>query len=655
MKQASQPQVARGLAAILALVVMGAACGRHPAPATPRPVIVLGFDGMDYTLTKQLMEAGRLPHFQRLAAAGGFSPLATSIPPQSPVAWSNFITGMDAGGHGIFDFVHRDPRTMQPYLSTSRTEPGRTVRMGKWRIPLAGGKVELLRHGPAFWERLEEHGIPTTIVRIPANFPPSGTASRELSGLGTPDLLGGYGTFTYYTSDARAAADTKVGGGRLVAVRPLDGSFHDVIYGPANPLRAGAEELTAEFSFHADPERPLSKLVVGDETRLLQAGEWSDWVPVQFALAPGRSLHGMCRFYLQQVRPVIQLYVTPLNIDPMQPAMPISTPSGWAAELARGTGRYYTQGMPEDTKAYAESIFGPQEFLAQAQLAEAEVVRQYRAMLPKFTRGLLFYYFSSTDQISHMMWRPLDPGHPVYDAATDAPLAGVVPHLYEEMDAIVGWTLTHMDSAATLVVMSDHGFTSWRRSFNLNGWLRDNGYLAVKNPNVHEDAGMLTNIDWERTWAYGLGLNGLYVNVRGRERWGIVPPEERDALLDEIAAKLLATVDPATGTPAVTRADRPDRVCTSRQYLELGPDIIVGYARGTRCSDSSGLGEVPAEVFTDNRSAWSGDHCMDHTTVPGILLTNRPLATPAPRLQDLAAAIMAEFGVPAVATHDREQ
>jgi predicted AlkP superfamily phosphohydrolase/phosphomutase len=652
-RRVKQTWSAAVLATAVAFGTAGGGCARHHADSGPhRQVIVLGFDGMDYTLTRQMMEGGRLPNFQHLAAKGGFGPLETSIPPQSPVAWSDFITGTDAGGHGIFDFVHRDPKTMQPYLSTSRTEPGRTLRLGSWRIPLTGGKVELLRHGAAFWEQLEARGIPATIVRIPANFPPAGTATRELSGMGTPDLLGGYGTFTYYTSDARAAADTKVGGGRIVAVRPLDGGFHEVLHGPSNPLREAAEELTAEFDLAADPERPLARLRVGSEERLLQAGEWSDWVPVHFRLAPGRSLRGMCRFYLRQVRPLVELYVTPINIDPLQPALPISNPPDWAADLARRTGRYYTQGMPEDTKAYADSVFNTREFLAQAQLPADEVRRQYEDLLPRFTGGLLFYYFSTTDQVSHMMWRPMDPQHPAYQEATDAPFADVVPRVYEAMDSIVGWTLAHMDTAATLIVMSDHGFTSWRRSFNLNGWLRDNGYLAVKNPNATEDAGMLSNIDWEHTRAYGLGLNGLYVNQRGRECWGIVPPDSRDALLDEIAAKLLATLDPATGAPAVTHADRTDRVFKGREFLALGPDIIVGYARGTRCSDSSGLGEVPAEVFTDNRAAWSGDHCMDHVAVPGILLSNRPLAKPAHRLQDLGAAIVAEFGSGAAAKQD---
>jgi predicted AlkP superfamily phosphohydrolase/phosphomutase len=248
----------------------------------------------------------------------------------------------------------------------------------------------------------------------------------------------------------------------------------------------------------------------------------------------------------------------------------------------------------------------------------------------------------------------MDPQHPVYDATIDAPFADVIPELYTQMDAIVGYTLERLDATTLLIVMSDHGFASWRRSFNLNGWLRDQGYLALRDPGLVNDTGMLGNIDWERTRAYGLGLNGLYINLRGRERWGIVPPEERDALRDEIAARLLATLDPATGTPAITRADRPDRVYASQEYLALGPDLIVGYAKGTRCSDDSGIGAVPPEVFADNTSPWSGDHCMDHTTVPGILLTNRALVQPAGSLRDLGAAILAEFGVRGSGTSTKE-
>jgi predicted AlkP superfamily phosphohydrolase/phosphomutase len=648
----STQKVRTCLLVIVALLLGGTSCERGPAGDSGPRVLVLGFDGMDYGLTKELMAAGRLPHFQHLADVGTFAPLETAVPPQSPVAWSDFITGTDAGGHGIFDFVHRDPKTMLPYESTSRTEPGRSIRLGSWRIPISGGRVVLLRHGTAFWERLSAHHIPATIVRIPANFPPSGTATRELSGMGTPDILGTYGTFTFYTGNPTERAVSKVSGGRIVAVRPLDGKFSDVLQGPPNPFRTSTAPLTAAFTVFADPQEPYAKLVVGAEERLLEVGSWSDWVPIDFPMAPTKSLRGMCRFYLKQLRPYVALYATPVNIDPLQPAMPISHPDDWAAQLARSTGRFYTQGMPEDTKALFDGVFDAREFLAQAHLALEENLRQYHEVLGRFDRGLLFYYFGSTDQVSHMMWRAMDPGHPAYDAATDAPFADVIPQLYVQMDSIVGATLEHLGPKDLLVVMSDHGFASWRRSFNLNGWLRDHGYLAVRDSGVAEDAGVLSNIDWAHTRAYGLGLNGLYVNVAGRERWGIVPAGERGALLDEIGAKLLATIDPKTGQPAVTGVYRSDTYYASKAHLDLGPDLIVGYAKGTRCSDASGIGSVPREVFTDNTGAWSADHCMDHTSVPGILFTSRRLQRPARRLQDLAASLLVELGVDTPEAHD---
>jgi predicted AlkP superfamily phosphohydrolase/phosphomutase len=213
------------------------------------------------------------------------------------------------------------------------------------------------------------------------------------------------------------------------------------------------------------------------------------------------------------------------------------------------------------------------------------------------------------------------------------------------MDDIVSYTLDHMGEGTTLIVMSDHGFTSWRRSFHLNTWLRMNDYMALRDPDVKEDSGYFTNVDWSHTRAYGLGINALYINLRGRDKFGVVEPHEREPLMEEIADKLLATIDPETGEPAITKASLRDETYTGRGELEIGPDIIVGYAKGTRGSSQSSLGGLGLEVLTDNDDDWSGDHLMDHEAVPGVLLSNRPLEKPVLRLQDLPAAILAEFGI----------
>jgi predicted AlkP superfamily phosphohydrolase/phosphomutase len=633
------------VALALGLTLAGACRLGH---ATGPRMIVLGFDGMDYRLTRELMDAGRMPNFSRLAAAGTFSSLGTTIPPQSPVAWSTFMTGLDADGHGIFDFVHRDPGTLEPYLSTARTEQAqRKVAIGSWQLPISGGQVKSLRQGQPFWELLEAHGIRTTIIRMPANYPPSGTASHELSGMGTPDLLGTYGTFSFFTSSPGPDSKRKLSGGRIQAVDVVDGVVRSELIGPDNPFRRPARHVTAPFTVSIDARSHVARITVGAEDRVLKVGEWSDWVPVDFALMPLQKLRGICRFYLKQVHPVFQLYASPINLDPVSPAMRISTPASYARELAEATGRYATQGMAEDTKALNERVFTRDEFLRQAALAGEEITRQYWTVLDNFTDGLLFYHFGNLDQVSHMLWRARDPGHPAYDPVADAPYATVIDDLYVAFDRIVGETIRRMGPETTLIVLSDHGFASWRRTFHLNTWLEEHGYLAVIDPAVEHDPGLFQNVDWSRTRAYGLGLNGLYINLRGRERRGIVDPHDRASLIQEIRQRLLETIDPATGRPVVTTVYGGRQVDAGGHHHHAGiaPDLIIGYAAGTRVSNESALGGLPPGTIVDNTQEWSGDHCMDPSAVPGILLTSRPLKRRVAWLHQVAAAILVEFRI----------
>ena len=636
----------------LALLLVTLACSqfsckqKNVSQFNKKRVIVLGFDGLDYNLTKELMDAGKMPNFSLVASSGEFSPLETSVPVQSPVAWSNFITGMDSGGHGIFDFLHRDPSNLLPFLSTGQASaPGENIKIGKYQFPLTAGSIELLRKGRAFWEVLEDKGIETTIIRMPANFPPSGTASRELSGMGTPDLSGTLGEFSFYTSKLFAFAGADIAGGNVYEVDIFDGVVNARLYGPDNPFLVDPEQLSTEFTTYIDSSDPVVKIVVGNQELLLKEGEFSPWTPVEFTMIPTQTLSGIVRFYLRSAHPELELYVSPINFDPLRPAIPISTPKEYAAELATATGRFYTQGMPEDTKVLQEGVLTTDEFLAQASIAGQELFKQYEFVLNEFDQGLLFYYTGNVDQISHIMWKTRDPEHPAYDPEKDAKYSNLIENLYIELDKMVETTLKHMDDDTTLIIMSDHGFTSWRRSFHLNTWLKEKGYLVVKDPTMENDPGMFINIDWSQTQAYGVGINGLYINVRGRERNGIVSPERRETIIDAISEDLLAEIDPVTGLQAVTKVYKRDEFYEDRSELEIGPDIIVGYAKGTRCSGHSALGGVGTKVFTDNTDEWSGDHEMDHRTVPGVLLTSRKLKKPAPRIQDLAASILAEFDI----------
>jgi len=656
-ERATLPRLARGapLAAALAAALLAGCGGASDARAPRRDVIILGLDGLDYDLTRKLMDEGRLPNFARLAAANGLQKLATSIPPQSPVAWSNFITGADGGGHGIFDFVHRDPKTLVPYLSTSKVvsdpDAGEPWSLGKCQIPTGGGEMELLRHGMPFWEKLEKAGVETTVMRMPANFPPSGTATRELSGMGTPDILGTYGTFTFYTSELFYDQSKISGGGQVVEAWIEDGVVSSDLVGPDNPFTKAKTKAKAPFQVFVDPDEPVAKLVVGGEERILKVGEWSDWVPVALDLGTcGKlmmtpSIPAIARFFLKSVRPEFELYTSPLNLDPKNPVMPISTPDGFAGELAEETGYFHTQGMPEDTKALEGGVLDRTRFLEQVRTAFEEQSAQYKRILADWKGGLLFLYFGAADLTQHTLMDTLDPGHPRWDPEVSPKFANAIPDAYARFDAFLGYVLEHMPKDALVVVMSDHGFTSWRRAFALNTWLWQNGYLKVTDPDAALSAKLFGAVDWSGTKAYGLGINGLYVNLQGREKQGAVPEGERLALMRELKQKLLAVIDPKTGQPAISKVFLREETYSDGGYRDIGPDLVIGYTKGTRGSSASALGELEEEVLFDNTKEWPGDHLMDPDAVPGVLLTNRPLARPAANLTDLHRSILAEFGV----------
>ncbi|MBI3646661.1 MAG: alkaline phosphatase family protein [Acidobacteriales bacterium] len=608
-------------------------------------LIILGIDGMDPDLLTKFMAEGKMPNFARLAQQGSFRRLTTSIPPQSPVAWSNLITGMNAGGHGIFDFIHRDPKTFQLYFSTSRVEgPKHSLHLGNWVIPLGSGSAEQLRHGKAFWEILDEQGIPNSVYRIPANFPPISAKGRTLSGMGTPDLRGTYGTFTFYTDDATAVAGA-VEGGEVVQVEVQNSRVTSHLIGPENTFRKNSPPATEPFTVDVDPLEPVARVSFQNQQFVLKEGEWSGWVPVEFQLVPFiGNVKGICRFFLKQAHPRFQLYVSPINIDPENPALPISTPSGYSRDLAKEIGEYHTQGIAEDTKALSDGVLDDKEYLEQARTVLAEHRRAFDAEFPKFRQGLFFFYFSSLDLNGHMMWRLTDPRHPAYDPTLAAQYGNALEEFYQQIDQVLGEVLRKIDADTTLLVLSDHGFAPYRRSFNLNTWLLNNGYITLEAGSTPDANQPFAEVDWSRTRAYALGLNGLYVSQRGREREGIVEPGQADALLREIRQKLLEIRDPKDNSQVITRVDLASEAYQG-PYARTGPDALVGYNRGYRAGWRTILGAFPPDVLEDNTNAWSGDHCMDYTKVPGVLLSNRKIDAQNPALTDIAPTILAEFGI----------
>ena len=500
-----------------------------------------------------------------------------------------------------------------------------------------------LRKGPSLWVELEKRGVPCTVLRMPANFPPTAGGGRALSGLGTPDLHGGYGIFTHYT-DRVGERTRDVAGGHIERVRVLDNAIETVLPGPANTLDTTSRPTDVPFTVLIDPASASVRVRIQESDFLLREGEWSDWVAVRFTLVPHISeVSGICRFLLQRAHDGFELFVTPVNIDPLDPAMPISSPSGYSADLARRLGRFYTQGMAEGTGALSAGVLSDAQYREQAVQVLRESQRMFDAELARFREGFFFFYYSTLDLNSHAFWRTLDPGHPLYPGELAARHGDLLPWLYEEMDREVGKALAACDPETLLIVLSDHGFGSFRRQFNLNSWLLENGYAALKTGASRGETDFFGDTRWGGTRAYGLGINSLYLNMKGREPDGRVEPCAREALRSELIARLSAAVDPVTGARPIHGVYRPEDIYSGPE-VKNAPDLIVGYNPNYRASWDTILGKYSTEVLLDNRDPWSGDHCLDRAFMSGCLFCNRRIPQEEPALETLAPYILRAMG-----------
>lgn len=621
-----------------------------PTPYLKNPrfaskVIVLGMDGLDPDLVQRFVAEGELPTFKSLMAKGHFGELQTTMPPQSPVAWSSFITGTNPGGHGIFDFIHRDPKSFSPYMSTSRSSDAKhALELGNWNIPLGSGKVELMRKGQAFWKLLEERSIPASIYAIPANFPVVEGSSKTISGMGTPDLLGTYGTFTFF-SEAEVPNADKFVGGRVVRIQARDHKFVSKLPGPKNSFKVSDQNSEVELIFNRDPWEKVVRIAFDGQEIIMREGEWSEWMPLRFELLPlFATVGGMVRFYVQSVHPKLKIYVSPINIDPMEPGLPICTPDGYSRELAQAVGRYYTQGFPADTKSLSNGIFSDDEYLAQAKYVLDESFKIFDYQFKNFDEGFFFFYFSSTDQNQHMLLRTMFPEHPLYDPAASPEVKDAVRYFYRKMDDVLKMTLAKVDSNTMLLAISDHGFAPFSREVHLSSWLVENGYTVLTDPSKRGEGEFYQYVDWERTRAYALGLNGIYVNLKGREKFGSVDLDKADGIKRELALKLAPLRDPIGDKPVFTNIYSPTDIY-SGPFVSSAPDLLVGYQSGYRISDEAVLGKFPKGIVGNRTDKWSSDHCSDPQVVPGMLLANRECTHPKPGLWDMAPSILNAFGI----------
>jgi len=677
------------LASLLTVLAAPLAAGPGPT-AAPKDlggtrVFVLGVDGMDPVVLQRLMDEGRMPSFAELAEEGSFKSLGTSNPPQSPVAWSNFVTGMNPGGHGIYDFVVRDPDDYTPLSSATpppcqEEEHHEYVDVFGYIVPTSPEEVENNRSGTPFWDHVHETGADVEVYRIPGNYPPTESEAMTLTGMGTVDMKGTPGDYTWYTDEPLFDTDHLKADVQVVSIEDIDGDgVRDTIYtsikGPPDlfhlePCTVPSDEdyLRAQVTVHLDADDEVALVRLGGGSAILQPGEWTDWMPVDFEMLPWGMMNmtGMTRFYLKSLDP-FRLYASPVNIDPTAPAQPITTPDDdVAVDLAEAMGRYYTQGMPEETNALKDGLFDDDDYVQQVALVHEDEREMLDVALDRFAEreeALTFFYLSDIDLQCHMLWRhgdpkfPDAPPHPGYDPQAARDHADDIEGYYEQVDRVLGHVRSRLDDDVLLLVISDHGFQPQTRKVHLNDWLVQEGYLvfhdgarprmvSAMRPDPDEEGELDYCVDWSRTKAFALGFNSIYLNLRGRESRGSVDPARADELMDEIIDELMRLEDPETGRRVCLRVDKAKEIYFGDRLGEA-PDLVVGYDRGYGVSDASTLGEVVGgPIIEDNPTGFTGNHLMAPEVVPGVLLSNRRIPGDGYALTDVTATLLDLFGVP---------
>ena len=602
-------------------------------------VILLGMDGLDPKLLSHLMSKGQLPSFSRLGRMGDYSPLATSNPAQSPVAWASIATGNDPGYHGIFDFLNRRVTDHMPELAIFKVNSGNFLgRRESMFLPAMEGN--------SFWDYTSANNVPSTILRWPVTFQPKKNEAKLYAGLGVPDLNGRFGTYSYYTT-ARVPDDAK-GAEKVTRVRLRGNRIKTEIAGPNVSGIASGDQAKTELNITLLQDKSAVKVEAGGKTMTISRKKWSGWFEIDFKVGMMKTVSGIVKFYLNEVAPDFEMYMTAIQINPKDPAFVITNPDNYIKELSGDLGHFYTLGISEDTKALSEGRLDEEAFIAMCDEITNEQEDMLWNELNKFKAGVFAFNFFSTDRIQHMFWSTRVNGHPLYTDAYARRYGHVIDGYYIRMDRILGELMKNLDSSTALIAFSDHGFSTLRRTININTWLAEKGFMKLKRKvDKHDKEGgpLFQHVDWNQTYAYSLGFGSIYINMKGREKYGVVDPGAgARSVMDKISQELMALKDPKYGKSSVMNVYRSDTIY-SGSNMDKSPDLVVGFQNGYRASWQTAIGGAPLGVFHDNLEKWSGDHIMDPSIVPGIVLTNFKTNVVKPGLMDIAPTVLSCFGM----------
>lgn len=553
--------------------------------------LILGFDSFDPAVFEDLAGRGEMPNFEKYSAQGGYAHLEVCSPPQTEVSWTSIATGADPGGHGIFDFVHRDPKTYTPFVSILPTRKG---ALGEQFVPPYTART--------FFEEASALGYPATALWWPAMFPARPEIPvMTLPGLGTPDIRGQLGVGTLFSTEDESKKKTAV-----VKLVP-DGRdrFRADLPGPQTRGRDGPRTLSLPLAVDVLDEQ-TARLTIDRQSIELRLGEWSDIVELRFKAGMLTGIHAITRLIATRLKGTVRVYALPLQIHPLHSIWHYATSSSFSKKLWQGVGPFLTLGWPQDTTGLEEGCISDEQFLDLCRMIFARRVQILEYLLDDFREGVLAGIFDDLDRVQHMFFHDrMDIVHGWYRLLDE--FVGKIN------ERVAGWNGRHRT-----LILSDHGFSGFRNKIHLNRWLVQQDYLCLKNGG--DD---LSGADWQKTKAYAVGLNSLYLNVAGREGQGSVAPEQIESLLGEIKNRLLDWQD-GDGN-ALVRKVRFKHETFHGPYSRFGPDLVVGYAPGSRASAETGLGKVPAAALEANTDHWGADHCMEAEAVPGVIFANRDL------------------------------
>jgi predicted AlkP superfamily phosphohydrolase/phosphomutase len=663
--------------AIAALAIACSSTSRRGAGRFTQKLVILGFDGMDPHLLEKWMAEGKLPHIAALAKQGGFSPLQTTHSPESPTAWASFATGVNAGKHNIYDFLVRDTTTYLPDLGMVDFTPPKFLFN---YFPRSKPIIRSTRGGTSFWVTAGKAGVRSDMLTVPVTFPPEEVENGELlSGLPLPDIRRTMGTFSYYATDLSRyeEGNTEMGGilKRLVFEGDTASSELD---GPPNPIvRQQIESIRRKGPTVNDADKTqLAELQAVQDVRIpftvkwdragrravididgrqiaLEQGKWTPWIDLTFKVNFLIRVHGMAQMLLENAGNELQLYVSPVNFKPEDPPVPMSYPASLSADLYKAVGNYRTLGWAEATWPLNEGRMDEKTFMDDLMVAFDDRARVILNRVDQKDWDLLVGVIESTDRVQHMMWRLIDPKHPLYDARLAAQYGDSIERVYRRADEFVGEVVKRVGPGVPVMIVSDHGFHSWRKAVNLDTWLVQNGYMVMKGQSTDKKLSDLfgggtfwENVDWSRTKAYAMGIGQIYFNLRGRESQGIVSPgAEAKALADELAAKLLTMTDPEDGTHIIRAVYKRDDIY-SGPFLGNAAELQVGMDEGYRVSWQTTLGGSPAGIVYKNDRKWSADHGgYDYLITSGVFVTNQKFGSKDPRIIDIAPTVLKFFGV----------